>query len=240
MLENIIGNEKAKFMQSYNKLANELNNFKTPDIYNNRNNTNNSREHFLFTSNSKVNYILNENLKINNNYNVSYNNNQKEYISTFKQNQKKFEKWENMKNSLKIIKPLIDNRNNNNVNNEKNLLFEKIRTNINEMKRQFIQEKDKNYFDNKLISPRNKVILFNKKSNINNNNNDNNKNINKNKNNFNKKNINLNINTENYFNMNINTPTSKNKKIDFQTDESKKLFLLFKLNKLNIFIYSLT
>jgi hypothetical protein len=158
MLDNIIGNEKAKFMTSYFKLEKELNKFSSPD----RGDLDKTiKRKNILSNHGKLNFLLNENNK----------NERKEFKNIFKEDQKKFKKWEDIKNSIKKVKTvqtntlnnfLNYNSNNNNFiskNNNEDVLFDKIRSNIIKLKRQFDLEKEKNLFDNKAISPKNKIMF---------------------------------------------------------------------------------
>lgn len=207
MLDNIIGNDKAKFMTNYNRLANVLNNFASPEREKNIINQYEEKQKFVVSKKEAKNNI-------------------------FLEDKKKFEKWETMKNSLKKIKPAKEynnpyNTNDTNNNNNDNFLFDRIRSNINKMKKQFDLEKEKDLFGNKIISPKNQILLTNKnlridtiRNKINNRNNSvnvNNFNSNNNllnfdnNNNNNLNNLNSNSNKEENFNSNINFERSSGK-----------------------------
>ena len=176
MLHDIISNDKAKFMTSYSKLANELDSFTALNKLGKSQNQSQSqsriqkKENFL-NKEKRINFMLMERLKNNKQEaknilagknsisKISFNNNIEDLL--------KNENWKNLKNPITEIKP-INYSNNNNDYSSKNL-YEKIRTNLNEMRRQFNLEetfqKNNNLLENKVISPRNNMIYVNKNPN---------------------------------------------------------------------------
>jgi hypothetical protein len=134
MLEKIIGNEKAKFMTNYSKLTNELNDFLS---LNPKANGATIKTDSYSTKN-KMNLFLNEKIQ---------NKNSKEKIKSIFCNEKnifdknifsedivKKEKWEKLKKTINPAKSSNISENNS------NSVFDRIKTNLNTMKKEFTLE----------------------------------------------------------------------------------------------------
>ena len=65
MLDNIIDNDKAKFMTSYSKLANELDNFTLLNKSNKQTPTQIANKQNFLRKDNRINFILGERLKNN-------------------------------------------------------------------------------------------------------------------------------------------------------------------------------
>jgi hypothetical protein len=194
MLDNLINNDKTKFMTSYSKLATELENFTSLSKINNNNSNLNQnqikrKENFLSKENIN-NFMLRERLinekqvaknilsgkksnftyDIYNEYDNNSNNKTRNILLEgfgFSKNDKIKNINLNIKNPITEIKPINYSNNNNNNYNNKNL-YEKVKINLNEMRRQYNLEetfqKNNNLLENNLISPRNNMIYTNKKN----------------------------------------------------------------------------
>lgn len=157
MLDNIIGNDKAKFMTNYSKLTNELNDFLSlNDKVNGA-----TIKTDTYTTKNKMNLFINEKIK---------NKNSKEKVKNIFSNEKnildknifsedivKKEKWEKLKTSINPSK-LISNPENNS-----NSVFDRIKNNLNKMKKEFtLEEAFQKNLENlnglNIISPRNSVF----------------------------------------------------------------------------------
>ena len=134
MLEKIIGNEKAKFMTNYSKLTNELNDFLSLNPKANGATIKTDS----YSIKNKMNLFLNEKIK---------NKNSKEKIKSIFCNEKnifdknifsedivKKEKWEKLKKTINPAKSSNISENNS------NSVFDRIKTNLNTMKKEFTLE----------------------------------------------------------------------------------------------------
>jgi len=158
MLDNIIGNDKAKFMTNYSKLANELNDFLSKDHKANGGRIDNK----TITPNKNFNISLKDN-------NVNFKETKDKFKSIiskeknildkniFSEDIIKKEKWEHLKKTISLTK-------NNQTNGENsNSVFDKIKNNLNKMKKEFtLEEAFQKNFENlnnlNIISPRNNII----------------------------------------------------------------------------------
>lgn len=171
MLDNILlENNKAKFMSTYSKLANELDNFTALNRGDKSPSQIQKKQNFLSKEN-RMNFLLSERLKNNKQEakNILSGKEREKIIEKdiFSEDLSKLEKWKGLKNSLTKIKPINNNNNANDLNNLNNNgnLYEKVRNNLNEMRRQFNLEEtfknNNNLLEYKVISPKNNIIYNN-------------------------------------------------------------------------------
>jgi len=157
MHENIIGDEKAKFIINYSKLGNELNDF----LSLNQKANGATIKTATYNSKNQMNLMLNEKIK---------NKNSKEIIKSIFSNEKnildknifsedfvKKEKWEKLKNSINPLKSSKNGENNS------NSVFDRIKNNLNKMKKELtleeaFQKNTESLNDLNIISPRNNIM----------------------------------------------------------------------------------
>jgi len=206
MLDHMLNNDKAKFMRSYSKLANELDNFSLLnklDKFQSQSQIK-KKEKYLNKENM-VNFMISERLKnskqeaknILSGKQTKIENNNNNFIESFI-------RIENVK-SLKIPKKEIKskNKNNNSNNNSNNSnsknFYEKLKTNLNEMRRQFNLEKTFQKNNNNILLEKNIISPKNNSIDSNNNNSKGDKNTNK---------------EFNYFPLSLSLNKNKDKKFD--------------------------
>lgn len=157
MLDNIIGNDKSKFMSNYSKLTNEFNDF----LSLNKRANGATIKTDTYSVKNKMNLLLKEKIK---------NNNSKEKIRNIFSNEKnildknifsedivKKEKWEKLKTTINPDKLSNSGENNSNT------IFNRIKNNLNKMKKEFTLEEafQKNLEGLNglnIVSPRNNVF----------------------------------------------------------------------------------
>lgn len=155
MLDNIIGNEKAKFMTNYSKLTNELNDF----ISLNKKANGAKVENKNSSSTNRMNLLLKEKLitkKNEQNINKIFSN-EKNVLDKnfFSEDVIKKEKWQNLKKAI--------NTNSNKNTENTNSVFDRIKNNLDKMKKEFtleeaFQKNLGNLNDLNIISPRNNIL----------------------------------------------------------------------------------
>ncbi len=155
------GNERGNFFNNYSKLTNELNNFVSTKK------RSNEVEGANTVSLKKMNLLLKEKLIAKNNQqnNITVFSNEKNILdkNIFSDNIIKKEKWLSLKDEINIKKPYT-------TINSSNSVFDKIKNNLDIMKKEFTLEEafQKNLGslnDENIISPRNNILKnFNAKT----------------------------------------------------------------------------